>query len=77
MCGIFGTFNSSGLTELEKECFESHFHLQHHRGPDGIGQYADQNVLMGMVRLSIIDVEHGWQPLWNESREIGIIANGK
>jgi asparagine synthase (glutamine-hydrolysing) len=30
-----------------------------------------------MVRLSIIDVEHGWQPLWNEKEDIGVVANSE
>ena len=77
MCGIFGTFNQSGLTELDKERFENFYNLQKHRGPDGIGQYADQNIIIGMVRLSIIDVKHGWQPLWNEKKDIGVVANGE
>jgi len=77
MCGIFGTFNSSGLSDLDFRSFEKFFNLQSHRGPDGIGQYRDQNVLIGMVRLSIIDVDGGWQPLWSESKDVGVVANGE
>ena len=77
MCGIFGTFNQSGLTELDRKRFEDFYILQKHRGPDGIGQYEDQNIIIGMVRLSIIDIKHGWQPLWNKNKDICIVANGE
>ena len=30
-----------------------------------------------MRRLSIIDLEGGWQPLWNEDRSIALVANGE
>jgi len=77
VCGIFGTVNVSGLTQLDLGRFEGFYSAQKHRGPDGDGRYQDRNILMGMVRLSIIDVEHGGQPLWNEKHEIGVIANGE
>ena len=77
MCGIFGTFAQSGLTDVDKKRFETFFTLQKHRGPDGIGQYQDRDIVIGMVRLSIIDVEHGWQPIWNEKQDIVVIANGE
>lgn len=48
-----------------------------HRGPDGEGQFSDGPLAMGMRRLSIIDLEHGWQPLYNEDRSIALIANGE
>lgn len=77
MCGIFGTFNKSGLTELDDKCFENCYSTQKHRGPDGIGRYVDKNIAIGMVRLSIIDVDLGWQPLWNQKKDIGVFANGE
>ncbi len=32
---------------------------------------------MGMRRLSIIDLEGGWQPVYNEDRSIAICYNGE
>ena len=39
-----------------------------HRGPDGEGSHIESalGVAMGMRRLSIIDIEGGTQPIWNE-----------
>ena len=77
MCGIFGTLNTSGLTTKDSDTFLKFFDIQKHRGPDGSGDFIGENVALGMVRLSIIDTAHGWQPLWNEKGTIGVVANGE
>lgn len=48
-----------------------------HRGPDGQGEYRDEQVAMGMRRLSIIDLQGGWQPLYNEDKSLALIMNGE
>jgi asparagine synthase (glutamine-hydrolysing) len=50
-----------------------------HRGPDGAGEFTDPgwSVFMAMRRLSIIDLEGGWQPLYNESKTVSVVANGE
>jgi asparagine synthase (glutamine-hydrolysing) len=48
-----------------------------HRGPDGEGQFADDHVHLAMRRLAIIDLNGGWQPLYNEDKSIALIANGE
>jgi asparagine synthase (glutamine-hydrolysing) len=56
-----------------------------HRGPDGAGEYCDSqdpaaaqpHLFMAMRRLSIIDLDHGWQPLTNEDGSVAVIANGE
>lgn len=48
-----------------------------HRGPDGEGIHVEKGVAIGMRRLSIIDLEGGHQPIWNEDRTIGIVFNGE
>ena len=48
-----------------------------HRGPDGEGTFSGNHVWLGMRRLSIIDPEGGWQPLYNEDRSIVLVANGE
>ena len=77
MCGIFGIVRPSGVTNQDSNSFRKFFDLMNHRGPDGRGEFTNENVLMGMVRLSVIDLEHGWQPIWNEEKKIGVIANGE
>lgn len=50
-----------------------------HRGPDGEGSHIDRerSVALGMRRLSIIDLEGGWQPIWNEDHTICVFFNGE
>jgi asparagine synthase (glutamine-hydrolysing) len=48
-----------------------------HRGPDGEGVHHEGSFAMGMRRLSIIDLEGGSQPIWNEDHSIGIVFNGE
>jgi len=37
--------------------------LMRHRGPDELGTWADETVVLGFNRLSIIDIAHSHQPL--------------
>jgi asparagine synthase (glutamine-hydrolysing) len=48
-----------------------------HRGPDDSGFYSDDYVGLGHRRLSIIDLESGHQPIFNEDRSKCIIFNGE
>src|SRR5690348_4855892 len=51
-----------------------------HRGPDDSGFLADSRApgfALGMRRLSIIDLEGGHQPVWNESRDVAAVLNGE
>ncbi len=48
-----------------------------HRGPDGCGRYAGERVGLAHVRLSIIDVAGGAQPLGNEDGAVLIVYNGE
>jgi asparagine synthase (glutamine-hydrolysing) len=74
MCGIFGFsgFSEDGLAARMAK-------IQRHRGPDGEGFYTDdtRRFCMGMVRLSIIDLAGGWQPIYNEDRTCAIVLNGE
>src|ERR1044072_7294570 len=47
------------------------------RGPDGEGHYFDGPVAMAMRRLSIIDLEGGWQPLCSREGQFVAFQNGE
>ncbi|KAF7722230.1 hypothetical protein EC973_003511 [Apophysomyces ossiformis] len=53
--------------------------LLHHRGPDSRGKYIspDGRCALGHVRLSIIDLEGGKQPLSDETGRIHAVVNGE
>jgi asparagine synthase (glutamine-hydrolysing) len=48
-----------------------------HRGPDSDGVFADGGVALAMRRLSIIDLEHGDQPIANEDGSVTVVQNGE
>ncbi len=48
-----------------------------HRGPDGVNYYFDDRLSFGFTRLSIIDLEGGMQPIFNEDGSIITICNGE
>jgi len=52
--------------------------VQAHRGPDGRGTWFDPNArcALGHVRLAVIDLEGGHQPMANETGTIWISFNG-
>jgi asparagine synthase (glutamine-hydrolysing) len=79
MCGIAG-FIDRRLPEPQAHRFlDEMLGRIVHRGPDGAGtHFAPQHGLaLGMRRLSIIDLEGGAQPIWNEDRTIGVVFNGE
>ncbi|MEU0845814.1 asparagine synthase (glutamine-hydrolyzing) [Streptomyces sp. NPDC005962] len=48
-----------------------------HRGPDEAGYYLDDGVAMGSVRLSIIDLSSGQQPMADATERYWIAFNGE
>ena len=72
MCGIAGIF---GLED--RKLARRMINRMKHRGPDDEGYYFDTNISLGMCRLSIIDVEGGQQPIYNEEGSICVVSNGE
>jgi len=77
MCGIAGFYNSSLNSSNYPETIKKMLSFIRHRGPDEAGYYADDNVVMGTVRLSIIDLQTGTQPLSDKSERYWICYNGE
>ncbi len=48
-----------------------------HRGPDDEGYLSSGPLALGMRRLSIIDLEGGRQPIFNEDGSVGVVLNGE
>ncbi len=48
-----------------------------HRGPDGYGFYVGQRVGFAHVRLSVVDIAGGAQPLANEDGQVVVTYNGE
>ncbi len=48
-----------------------------HRGPDSAGKFIDGDIALGFRRLSIIDLEDGNQPMFNEDGSLVLTFNGE
>ena len=76
MCGIAGIIRSSGR-ETTLEALGAMAATIRHRGPDGYGFFAEPRAGLAHVRLSIIDLAGGAQPLTNEDGSLVITFNGE
>src|SRR5512139_4078607 len=72
MCGICGSCGIVDRDLLSRMCG-----AMVHRGPDDEGHYVDGQVMLGMRRLKIIDLETGNQPIFNEDRSVAVVYNGE
>jgi asparagine synthase (glutamine-hydrolysing) len=77
MCGICGAVRRRGSAPPDRTAIERATRALRHRGPDGDGFHFSDTAAFGQTRLSIIDLERGQQPLWNEDRTILTIFNGE
>ena len=79
MCGIAGFIDPrKSLSESESELVVNRMMSRiRYRGPDDYGLFIDHGIVMGSVRLSIIDLSGGNQPLSNEDRTLWIVYNGE
>jgi asparagine synthase (glutamine-hydrolysing) len=77
MCGICGKLSPEPGATVSSALVKEMADLIRHRGPDDEGFYVSGPVGLGFRRLSIIDLEHGHQPLANEDESIWIVFNGE
>ncbi|MFH1618922.1 MAG: asparagine synthase (glutamine-hydrolyzing) [bacterium] len=76
MCGICGTLSlengpaeKSGLLAMRSAIS--------HRGPDDEGEHFDGPLGLGFRRLSILDLEHGHQPMSSQDGSAALVFNGE
>jgi asparagine synthase (glutamine-hydrolysing) len=77
MCGIAGIFSNSAPLSDPAELLERMLARIQYRGPDESGIYINKNVALGSVRLSIIDLQTGQQPLSSSDDKLWIVFNGE
>jgi asparagine synthase (glutamine-hydrolysing) len=77
MCGIAGIYNNGRNQNNNESILQSMVSCLAHRGPDDRGFYHADRISMGQSRLSIIDIESGRQPLYNEDRSVVVVYNGE
>lgn len=73
ICGVIGTGPSAANEAVVRRMLAALIH----RGPDDEGVLTAGAAVVGMRRLSIIDVPGGGQPVWNENRTVAVLYNGE
>ncbi|MFH0756046.1 MAG: asparagine synthase (glutamine-hydrolyzing) [Bacteroidota bacterium] len=76
MCGIAGLYNSHNDHTDPGRIRQMLMQIQY-RGPDESGIYMGEGIGMGSVRLSIIDLAQGQQPMADEDGTLWIVFNGE
>jgi len=76
MCGIIGLFNIHNEKAMRTEALKMAGKIRH-RGPDWSGSYSDAHCILMHERLSIVDVEHGAQPLYDTKTKRVLAVNGE
>jgi len=76
MCGISGIFRPGG-GQVRPESVRRMLTQIQYRGPDESGVYVGEGVGLGSVRLSIIDLAKGQQPMCTGDERFWIVYNGE
>ena len=77
MCGIAGWFSPEIVLPEESSLLDRMIHSIKHRGPDDEGTILLPHACFGHVRLSIIDLNAGQQPMVSHDGRFTIIFNGE
>jgi len=77
MCGITGFFSPSLAGQQKHETLKRMLAQIRHRGPDESGTIHANAMGMGNVRLNIIDLAGGTQPISDASGKYWIVFNGE
>ncbi len=77
MCGIFGTISLDGTGSIVNAA--AAIERLRHRGPDDVGvwQNAIRTVALAQRRLSLVSLDNGHQPIFNEDQSIVAVVNGE
>ncbi len=77
MCGITGFFGNPFPLEEKENKLAGMMSAIKHRGPDNQGRYFDRKTALGHVRLAIIDLETGRQPMISADGRYSLVFNGE
>jgi asparagine synthase (glutamine-hydrolysing) len=77
MCGIAGIFHIETAKPVDPARVRLMIDAMPHRGPDGTGVWTAPGVGLGHLRLSIIDLGGGAQPMLTEDGSLAVVFNGE
>ena len=77
MCGIAGILDLRCERQFSSTVLQRMAAAIRHRGPDETGYFRELGIGLASQRLSIVDLEAGQQPVYNEDRSIVAVFNGE
>ncbi|MHC1550419.1 asparagine synthase (glutamine-hydrolyzing) [Phyllobacterium sp. K27] len=77
MCGVAGYFAAKGAFQDGRSVLDPMIGAISHRGPDESGIHVDHNAGLGHMRLSIVGLGDGQQPMKNTRGDLAISYNGE
>ncbi|MGH9602479.1 MAG: asparagine synthase (glutamine-hydrolyzing), partial [Terriglobales bacterium] len=79
MCGIVGFTHQNRTSGHDpgNDLIQRATRSLVHRGPDQQGVWESEHISLGVVRLKIVDLEHGDQPMRDEASGTVIVFNGE
>jgi len=77
MCGITDIIDLNGIKKFPSEKIMTMAGPIEHRGPDEFGILNQPGIALASRRLSIVDLESGKQPIYNEDQSIADLYNGE
>lgn len=77
MCGITGVAFADTQQRPDTNLLARMCAALTHRGPDSAGGLVEPGIGLAMRRLSVIDVEGGTQPIFNEDKSVAVVFNGE
>jgi asparagine synthase (glutamine-hydrolysing) len=77
MCGIVGFVSARNSNLDAVATVRRMMDSIQHRGPDERDLYSDSTGTLGHLRLSIVDLSTGQQPMFNEDGNLAVVYNGE
>jgi asparagine synthase (glutamine-hydrolysing) len=77
MCGLTVLFSYTTINNSDLGLLHACNKEMIYRGPDEQDVWHHQNIALAHVRLSIIGVSNGHQPLFNEDNSLALVCNGE
>lgn len=77
MCGITVFFKFCKVDENDIKLIHLSNKEMSYRGPDEQDIWSYENIILGQVRLSIIGLSNGHQPLFSEDKNLVLVCNGE
>lgn len=78
MCGIFGIYNIKNKVQFDEDKFCNSLNIMNHRGPNSSNvKIFDENIIMGHLRLAIIDLNEESNQPFEIDDKFWIVYNGE